>query len=189
MSVKAALERFFDEMTQDYIRKNGCPPKALCSEERKLTGLFLLDTLDDAGFAQWAPKPQHQKHGFDQVEQELGFQIHKQIRAYLSEYWFLPLDGKLLISDSIVFLRLIGVTKNTDLHALVMSGFQRKGTHDLPEHHDFLLGTYCVVDGDDGFTVQVDNETGEVRAVDPVEHRSVHLADSIEDLLLNLKTV
>ena len=190
MSMKEAFETFFEEMTQNYLKKKGVPPKAPCNEEKYPTGLFLMDTLDDNGYAQWKPKLQENAVSFENIEKELGFTIHPQIKNYLSTYWFLALDARFQTSDNEkVILRLNGLTPYSNLEERIISDFNNDETHYLHDHKYFLVGTFCSIGGNDSYLVQVNNDSGEVTAVDVMDKRSVHLADSIEELLLNMKGI
>ncbi len=189
MSMKEAFDVFFEEMTQNYINEWGTPPQAPCNESKHPTGLFLLDTLNDDGYAQWKPQLQDKIVYFDNVEKELGFYIHTQIKEFLSTYWFLSLDGIIQSSRGKVNLRLNGITPYVVLDKLIINNFDNEETHFLHDHKYFLIGTYCMIGGNDSYLVQVNNDTGEVTAVDVMEKISVKLADSIEQLLINMKGI
>ena len=73
MSMKEAFDTFFEEMTQNYMSEWGVPPRALYTEEKNPTGLFLPETLDDKGYAQWKPKLQEKPVSFDAVETSTYF--------------------------------------------------------------------------------------------------------------------
>ena len=57
----------------------------------------------------------------------------------------------------------------------------------LKDHKYFLIGSYCRVGGIDSYLVHVNNDTSEVTAVHAGDKKSIKLADSIEELLLNMK--
>ena len=189
MSMKEAFDIFFEEMTQNNIKKKGIPPTAPCNEKKFPTGLFLLETLDENGYAQWKPKLQEESVSFDTIENEIGFTIHPQIKAFLSTYWFLALNARLQISNESVVLKLNPLTPYTNLTEYIKSGFDNEETHYLFDSKYFLLGSYCMIDGVDSYLIQVNNETSEVIAVEVMDKRSVHLADSIEELLCNMKGI
>ena len=189
MNMKKAFDTFFEEMTQNCINNKMIPFKAPCIENNYPTGLFLLHTLDDEGYAQWKPKLQDKIVSFDTIEKELGFSIHPQIKAFLSTYWFLALEGILQNSRGKVHLRLDGITPYVILDIFIRNNFDNDETHFLHEHKYFLIGTYCMINGNDSYLVQVNNDTGEVTAVDVMEKISVKLADSIEELLINMKGI
>lgn len=189
MSMKDAFDMFFEEMTQNYINEWGVPPRAPYTEEKNPTGLFLPETLDDKGYAQWKPKLQEKPVSFDAMEKELGFSIHPQIKAFLSTYWFLALDGIIQTSRGEAELRLNGLTPYSNLGKHIIFAFDNKETHYLHNQKYFLIGTFCSIGGNDSYLVQVNNDTGEVTAVDVMNKRSVHLADSIEELLCNMKGI
>lgn len=189
MSMKEAFDIFFEEMTQNYLKKKGVPPKAPCNEEKYPTGLFLMDTLDDNGYAQWKPKLQENAVSFENIEKELGFTIHPQIKDYLSTYWFLALDGRLQTQKNKIVLRLNGLTPYNDLNERIVSGFDNEQSHYLSDHKYFLIGTYCMIDGNDSYLIHVNNDTGEVTAVEVMDKISITLANSIEELLMNMKGI
>lgn len=189
MSMKEAFETFFEEMTQNYLEKRGFPPQAPCNEERHPTGLFLLETLNEKGYAQWKPKLQENVVSFSKVEQELGFLIHSQIKEFLSTYWFLALDGRIQTQNKKIVLRLNGLTPYNDLNERIVSGFDNEQSHYLSDHKYFLIGTYCMIDGNDSYLIHVNNDTGEVTAVEVMDKISITLANSIEELLMNMKGI
>ena len=187
MGMKEAFETFFEEMTQNSIEKTGFPPKLPCNEAKRPTGLFLLDTLDKQGYAEWKPKLQEKAVSFEEIEKELGFSIHTQIKEYLSTYWFIGLEGKIQSSEGRVSLSLSSITPYSDINDIIRRRFDNEETHYLSDHKYFLIGTYCKIDGNDEYVVQVNNDTGEVTAVDVMDKYSVKLANSIEELLMNMK--
>ena len=189
MSMKEAFYTFFEEMTQNYMKKKGTLPKAPYNEEKHPTGLFMPDTLDDNGYAQWQPVLQEQSVSFEGAERVLGFTIHQHIKDYLSAYWFLALDGRLQTQDKNIILRLDGLTPYTDFNERILSCFDNEQNHYLTDHRYFLIGSYCVIGGNDSYLVHVNNDTGEVTAVEVMDKRSIKLADSIENLLYNMKGI
>jgi hypothetical protein len=187
--MKEAFDAFFEEMTQNYIKEWVEPPQAPCNEKRRPTGLFLLETLNDEGYAQWKPRLQENNVAFEIIEKTLGFSINSQIKEYFSTYWFLPLEAKLPIESHKVSFTLTGITPYTSIENVILQNFNRTGAHYLSDHNYFLLGTYCKIDGVDSYLVQVNNDTGEVTAVEVMDKKSIKLADSIEDLLYNMKGI
>lgn len=84
---------------------------------------------------------------------------------------------------------LSGITPYTSLEDVFKYNFNCEEAHYLSDHNYFLLGTYCRIGGVDSYLVQVNNDTSEVTAVEVMDKRSVHLADSIEELLCNMKGI
>jgi hypothetical protein len=50
-----------------------------------------------------------------------------------------------------------------------------------------MIASYCCINGNDSYLVQVNNRTGEITAVEVQDEISVKIADNIIDLLTNLK--
>ena len=46
MNMKKAFEKFFEEMTQNYLNEWGVPPR-VPNTEKNQTGLFLTETFSD----------------------------------------------------------------------------------------------------------------------------------------------
>lgn len=90
MSMKEAFDTFFEEMTQNYLNKRGVLPRAPCNEKRRPTGLFLLETLNNEGYAQWKPRLQKNLFLLTQWKKSLAFQfIRKSKTFYLPTGFFL----------------------------------------------------------------------------------------------------
>ncbi len=183
MGMKEAFETFFEEMCRNCIP--GVPYKeGFVSKE-----LLLLDTLNKNGYAEWRPRLQEDKISFEKIEEELGFKIHPQIKEFLNTYWFRTLEAKMEVCEKKISFTLMQLIPGTRFDELIRTRFNYSGAHYLKDHNYFLIGTYCRVDNVDSYLVQVNNETGEVTAVHVGARRSIKLANSIEDLLMNMKGI
>ena len=187
MSMKEAFETFFAEMDRNSLKRTGKLPRIPYSSKYSSKELLLLDTLDNNGYAVWRPRLQDEPVNFEKIESEIGFSIHPQIKEYLTTYWFRKLEGRIKRSEGDVIFKLDGIIPGTLFDELIRCRFNSEETHYLKDHKYFLIGTYCAINGVDAFLVQVNNDTCEVTAVDMGSHSSVKLADSIEDLLMNMK--
>lgn len=186
MGMKEAFETFFEEMDKDSLAYLGKLPRIPYREGKVSKELVLTETLEN-GYAVWRPKLQEKKYSFDEIEKELGFEINKQIKDYLNTYWFRTLDAAMRVSGHKVFFSLHGVIPGIDFSDTIRHRFNISGAHYLKNHHYYLMGTYCKVDKLDSFLVHVNNETGEVTAVEAGDRVSIKLADSIEELLITMK--
>ena len=183
MGMKEAFETFFEEMCRNCIP--GVPYKeGFVSKE-----LILLDTLNKNGYAEWRPRLQEDKISFEKIEEELGFKIHPQIKEFLNTYWFRTLEAKMEVCEKKISFTLMQLIPGTRFDELIRTRFNYSGAHYLKDHNYFLIGTYCRVDNVDSYLVQVNNETCEVTAVHVGDRRSIKLANSIEDLLMNMKGI
>lgn len=160
--------------------------KSRISKKLSHTGLYLNGTLDNEDYAEWEPVLQDKPVDFAKAESALGFRVSEQIREYLSVYWFLPLDGHFDSEFGTIGLSLDMLVPDTDISELLAINFNFEDTNYLNEHNWLKIGG-CSIDGDDGWLVMAVNETDEVLAVQPVDRKSVHLADSIEELLIKME--
>ncbi len=183
MSMKEAFDIYFEKVGNAavFLRKKPF------NEKLRHTGLFLTDTLDSEGYAEWKPVLQDRPADFAKAESRLGFKISEQIKEYVSTYWFLYLDGHFVTETGIISLSLNMITQDTDIAELLSVYFNYEDTNCLSEHNLLLIGGFCCIEGDDGYLVMADNETGEVTAVQPVDKKAVHLSGSIEELLKKME--
>ena len=172
MSMKEAFDTYFEKAANAVIFLRKMP----YIEKLSHTGLYLNDTLDNESYAEWTPVLQDKPVDFAKAESILGFRVSEQIREYLSVYWFLPLDGHFDSELGTIGVTLHMLVPDTDISELLAINFNFEDTNYLNS-----------IDGDDGWLVMADNETDKVLAVQPVDRKSVHLADSIEELLIKME--
>ena len=187
MSMKEAFDTFFEEMDRSTIEALGHRPSIPYLEGYVLKDLILLDTLDSHGYAEWRPELQKESVSFDDVEEKLGFAIHPQIKEFCSTYWFRKLEGVIETAEGKIYFSLDQILPSFDLKEIMFDGFKHCGSHYLKDHKYFLIGSFCNVCGIDSYLVFVNNDTCEVTAVHAGDKKSIKLADSIEELLFNMK--
>lgn len=181
--MKAAFDIFFIKMNESWKREWNTYPRITFSEKKEKCGLFISD-MDEEGYAEWQPKLQTEKVDFDKIEETLGFEIHNDIKKYLSTYWFFPLDSA---CEGVEQLQLREILPNCDMKKEILDRFKKERFHYKEEGEYFLIGDFCCIEGDDSYSLQVNNTTGEVMAVQALDEEEIKIANSIEDLLLNMK--
>ena len=189
MGMKEAFETFFEEMDRDSLATFGKLPRIPYIENYVSKELLLLDTLDEDGYAVWRPQLQEKKFSFESVEEEVGFKIHPQIKEFFNTYYFRKLEAIIMSEEGVVAFSLAQILPSMDLAECLKGAISSSETHYLNDKVFFLIGSYCNINGIDSYLVHVDNETCEVTAVEVGDRHSVKLADSIEDLLMNMKGI
>ena len=183
MSMKEAFETFFAEMDRNSLKVLGTLPTVPFKEG----ALILSETCDNHGYSVWRPQLQTEAVSFENIEKEIGFEIHSQLKEYLSTYWFRRLESRMEVEGHVICFSLNAILPGTDFDEWVRRMHSNEETHYLRDHVYFLLGTYCKVDKVDSYLVEFNNDTGEVTAVNVGAHISIKLADSIEELLKTMK--
>ena len=145
-----------------------------------------ISTVNGEKDLEWQPKLQTEPIDFKPLEEELGFSINPQIKEYLSTYWFLPLEGSTDTVEQLVLDEVLPKPQQKFLED-VKFFFNKKELHYMSEGEYFLIGGFCMIERDDSYLVHVDNDTGEVFAVQNFDKVSIKIADSIEDLLKKMK--
>ena len=114
---------------------------------------------------------------FTEIEDKLGFKIHPSIKEYLSTYWFDEIEG--FFNNR--YINIKGVQKIEAIYNDVIIGFS------IGEEHFLKDSPYWYIGGCDPYSMFVNNTTGEVTAVITYERKSIHLSDSISELITNIK--
>ncbi len=149
---------------------------------------FVISGPDREGYYQWKPQKQTSAPDFAKIESELGFSLHKDIKELLSSYFYFMLEGD--IEDKSFFI--YGLLPTADIGQFVKDGFEKEsyagGYSHITEGHFFRLGGACI-DGDDSFVLEIDNENGEILAVEYMDKKHIRFAGSLRELFLNSKPV
>ena len=141
MSMKEAFETFFAEMDDNSMKKLGKLPSIPYIEGKVSKDLLVLDTLKN-GYVVWRPELQKEHPSFDNVEKELGFKIHPQIKEYLTTYWFRRLEAKINVSGKNINFALDGMLPGREIDDRVMGRLCTREEHYLSNPKFFLLATY-----------------------------------------------
>ncbi|MBQ7046986.1 MAG: SecY-interacting protein Syd [Oscillospiraceae bacterium] len=187
MSMKEAFETFFEKNNNSWKNQWGTLP-TVSKCEKYANCPLITSTVNGENELEWQPKLQTEPIDFKPLEEELGFSINPQIKEYLSTYWFLPLEGSTDIVNQLVLEEVLPKPQHKFLEDVKFS-FNKKELHYISDGEYFLIGGFCCIEEDDSYLVHVDNDTGEVFAVQNFDKVSIKIADSIEELLLNMKGI
>ena len=155
-------------------------PKTIYMKECDVTGgIYLKDTIDKFGYVQWQPVLQIQTVDFSQLENELGFTIHKSIKEFHSIYWFERIE---CLSSKRNNMWINGVLPYDECSPdTVLKNVKIGFNNCMKENSED--GTYFEIGGVDSDGIYVDNTTGKVIIADVYENVTFDLANSIESLL------
>ena len=183
MNMQKAFDIFFNKMNESWKRVWNTYPKVSINEKYDQCGLYISEE-SKVGYVEWQPKLQNKDIDFQIIEKKLGYKIHSDIKNYVSTYWFLPLNSSL---ETVEQLQLKEILPNYDIEKLIKDRFRKDIFHYLKDSEYFLIGDFCCIRGDDSYSLQVNNNTGEVIAVQPFDKKEIRIATSIEELLMNMK--
>lgn len=181
--VKEAMEYFLTKHNIGYLYKWRTFPKCPIRKDMVDCGLVISEP-DRDGYYQWKPQKQTAPVDFAGIEAKLGFSIHKDIKSLVSSFFYFTLGGD-MDEKNFDIPPLLPIT---NIEKYVLDRFEKEsyaGDYDfMLEGHFFHLGGACV-DGDDSFVLEINNETGEVLAVEYMDKRHEKFADSLYDLFMN----
>ncbi len=182
-NVKDAMEYFLIKHNIGYLYKWRTFPHCSIRKDIVDCGLVISEP-DRDGYYQWKPQEQTVSIDFTSIEAKLGFSVHKDIKALVSSYFYFTLGGD--IDDK--NFDIPPLLPITNIEKYVLDRFEKEsyaGDYDfILKGHFFHLGGACI-EGDDSFVLEVNNETGEVLAVEYMDKKHEKFADSLYDLFMN----
>ena len=185
--VKEAMEYFLIKYNIGYLYKWRTFPKCPIRKDMVDCGL-VISVPDRDGYYQWKPQEQTTPIDFTGIEAKLGFSIHKDIKALVSSYFYFMLEGDMDEKNFNIYPLL----PTANMEKYVLDGFEKEsyaGDYDyILKGQFFQLGGACI-DGDDAFILEVNNETGEVLAVEYMDKKHEKFADSLYDLFMNARPI
>ncbi|MBQ2803887.1 MAG: SecY-interacting protein Syd [Lachnospiraceae bacterium] len=181
--VKEAMDYFLTKHNIGYLYKWRTFPKCPIRKDIVDCGLVISEP-DRDGYYQWKPQKQTAPVDFADIEARLGFSLHKDIKALVSSHFYFALGGD-MDEKNFDIPPLLPIT---NIEKYVMDRFEKEsyaGDYDfILKGHFFHLGGACI-GGDDAFVLEVNNETGEVLAVEYMDKRHEKFANSLYDLFMN----
>ena len=187
MSMKEAFDTFFEEMDRNSMKVRGKLPSLPFVAGPAEKTLFLEETRSKSNWAVWRPRLQTDPVSFTNIEKEFGFEIHPQLKEYLTTYWFRRLEARMVVDGEDISFALNSILPGTNFNEWLRRMKSDEETHYLNDCVYFILATYCNIDGVDSFLVEFNNDTGEVTAVEVGDGVSIKLADSLDELLNTMK--
>lgn len=181
--VRDAMDYFLTKNNIGYLYQWQTFPKCPVRKDMVDCGLIISEK-DREGYYQWKPKKQTASVDFSAIESKLGFSLHTDIKKLVSSYFYFMLEGDIEGKSFFIY----GLLPTVDLEKYVIDGFEKENYAGDYEYilsgHFFHLGGACI-DGDDSFVLEVNNDNGEVIAVEYMDKKCVRFADSLYDLFMN----
>ncbi len=189
MSMKEAFDIYFEKMKKSCLEKYGGNPNKPIIRKFQDVGFYDLETMEkhkmagNKGYADWKPILQNMPVSFKPIESKLGITLHPQIKSFLSTYWFLALRGSLNGAD----IGIDAITPDIDFLQYIGYRFNNEDFNYLENNDFIMIGSSVQIGPIDSYLLEVNNNTGEVFAIEVMDKKSVKLADSIEELLINME--
>lgn len=182
-NVKEAMEYFLTKNNIGYLYQWQTFPKCPIRKNMVDCGLVISEP-DREGYYQWQAKEQTDGVDFSAIECKLGFSLHKDIKELVSSYFYFMLEGEIEGKS----FHINGLLPTSNIEKYVTNGFEKEnyaGDYDyILAGHFFHLGGACI-DGDDSFVLEVNNDNGEILAVEYMDKKHIKFADSLYDLFMN----
>lgn len=163
-------------MERNCLEKYGAPPHKPVIDKFRDSGFYVLDTIEkhtkvgNKGYADWKPMLQSTPVDFDTIEMEIGVSLHPQIKSFLSTYWFLALRGDINGAD----IGIDAITPDIDFFQYIRYRFNNNDFHYINDLNYIMIGS-AEIGFVDSYLLEVNNDTGEVFAVEVMEKNPLNL--------------
>lgn len=186
-SIKDAMEYFFARNTIGALKKWRSFPRCPVRKDRIDCGLVISEP-DRDGYYQWKPMEHSTPVDFTSIESELGFSLHQDIKDFVSSYYYFMLEADMGDAN----INIYPFLPTTNVENYVIDSFEKESYAGdyafILKGQFFQLGGACI-DGDDSYILEVNNESGEVLAVEYMDKRHIKIANSLYDLFMNAKPI
>lgn len=184
MEIKDAMKKCFEMQSDFWQTVFNSNPKFPYREEFNNDELFIKDTIDKEGYAEWKPREQVLSIDENTIANKLGIKLHPELKEFYSSYCFLQLTGKMSDETIIEFDR---ISFGCDINQHIIENHIDKEQvkeycSDLAEFDLFELGS-ATVDENDGYLICFDNTRGKVLLIYFVEQLVRDLNMTLCDLL------
>ncbi|MEM5601475.1 SecY-interacting protein Syd [Bacillus cereus group sp. RP37] len=174
--MKAEMLKYFEQLIEVWHGFNNSLPKVPWNEA--VIPTIYEDEIDEEEYICWKPVEKNVIHDFLDIEEGLGIIFHESIKEYFNSYWFAELAGFYKSYNIILEPVLPGIELNNFVVQLI--GYKET-------HEDKLDNIPLGVEGETGFLIVIDNNTGVVKLEDFENGTYEILADSIEQLILDIQ--
>ncbi len=189
MSMKEAFDNYFKKLKTFCQKENGCMPKTVYVEKCDLHGIYITESLDSEGYAEWQPILQNRFTDLGEVEKELGFEINEQIKHFFTTYWFMQMYGN-YNGNECYFNKIV---PNADIKTIILKSYHSGNIDYMKPHYYFHIGDVDNIDHED-CGLYVDNSSCQVVGIDwdgasdcdfskPLSEFMFPVCDSLEELI------
>ncbi len=172
--MKEAFDKYFQKLNKKYKKEFSTLPTVSYSE--KIDQSLLVSEPDEDREVQWQPKLQEKEIEWDKIEEEIGFAVRDDLKAYYSTYRFFMLSGK---KDDRQ-LNFYAVGAGEPVRVTVKRNYD-DGQYFFKKQQIFIIGQ-AVVAGDDNYFICYDNKTGKLFCYESDTKDKVFLPNSIKEI-------
>lgn len=184
MQIKVAMDKCFKMQQEFWMKTFQTYPKVPHVEQFNSNEMFIQDTIDEEGYAQWKPQKQNFHVNENIIENALGIKLNNQLKEYYSAYCFMQLIGK-MNNGIIVYLDKILYGCNINeciIEKYIERSVVKKYCSNLETYDLFEIGS-AEIDGNDEYIVCFDNDSGKVLFICFIEQQIYDLNMTLFDLL------
>ncbi len=173
-----AFKTYFEKQEADYMKFFGHKQSVPHSDDFN-QDLFISEP-DEEGWAQWQPRIQAENVDWEEIEKELGFKINKTLKIYWGTVSFAAIEG--MFNGIMLYFDPVNFRENLirtiySAHNVALTVY--------PNSQVLCLGT-ADIDGDDGYTLYIDNKTGKVFCNEVDRNTTVEISDSLTQIIKNM---
>ena len=180
MDYVECFDNYFNKLTLFSRKSYGTLPTVTYS--KKLNPLLLISEPDEDGEVEWNPIPQS-NNNWDLIEERWGFSLSNDLRGFYGTYYFLTLSG---VIDN-VYVYFYSNDGSVLLEDFIYKNYQDAQSV-FPNSNIFLIGN-AVIDGDDGYFIYVENNTGAVFCYEADRMRRVDLRYSLFEIIDGMEAI
>ena len=179
--IKTAFDSYFSKLDSLYRSSFGTKPTVPYSDT--LNKALIIGSPDEDGEIQWAPKEQDEKFDWNICEDELGFELSRELKDYYNTFYFFAISGA-FGSCELHFYRIDG---SESIKNIVLRNYN-DAQYTFFATEIFLIGK-AIVNDDDNYFIYYDNTTGKLFCYETDTKNEVLLSYSIAKTIESMEAI
>lgn len=173
--IAQAFDHYFEKLVHLYEKKYASKPTLYYSDS--LNKALMISEIDENEEVQWLPIQQTQLLNWREIEDQLGFSVCDELKAYYTTYFFFSLNGEFGEAD----LYFDPISSHEGLKETILQHHSNGQDH-FPHSQIFMIGA-ATIHFDDRFFIFYDNETSKTFCYEPESGQQILLAYSLAKVI------
>jgi hypothetical protein len=174
--MKEQMKNYFEQLINVWKGFNNSLPKVPWNVDAK--PLIYEGEIDEDEYICWKPVEKDIVHDLKNIESDVQTTLHESLKKYFNSYWFAELAG---------FYKSYNIILEPVIPGIELQSFwiQLKGYKEA--HGGSLVNIPIGIEGRNSLLIVVDNINGKVKIEDYETGKFEEIADSLENLISDLK--
>lgn len=179
MMIKEAINQYYNKLDDLWNQRRNTHPRVPYNNE--IPKEMYIGDSNESGYISWKIIDNKEQVDFNEIQKEIGLELHNDIKEYFTSYFFMKMVG----SVGEIIVSLTPITPLVDIKHFIIK--RNKIAEDIGRNTNLIEIGLAEIDGVDNLLLCIDNSTGKVIWLDVEKDESEMIASSIYELISNME--